>query len=215
MEATPELDVVRIIDITCTLSPRLAVWPGDVAFSRERQTRVENDHFTDLSSMRTTLHVGTHADAPAHIVKGGETIEDLDLSPYMGPCEVIEVRLPPRERIRPEHLEGRVRAPRVLFKTGSYPDPERFTEDFNAFSPELIDWLREQGCVLAGLDTPSVDPFDSERLESHRALVRSGLRCLEGLHLKEVLPGLYSLVALPLKIEGGDGSPVRAVLVED
>jgi len=207
--------VARVLDITCTLSPRLAVWPGDVAFSREPRMRMDEGHFTDLSSMRTTLHVGTHADAPAHIVKGGETIEDLDLSPYMGPCEVIEVRLPARSRILPEHLDTRIRAPRVLFKTGSYPDPDHFTEDFNALSPELIHWLRAQGCVLAGLDTPSVDPFDSERLESHHALFRSGLRCLEGLFLRDVLPGLYTLVALPLKIEGGDGSPVRAVLVED
>lgn len=207
--------MARVIDITSTLSPRLAVWPGDIQFTRDSRAHGEDGHFSDASSMRTTLHVGTHADAPAHILKGGRTIDELDLSAYLGPCEVIEVRLPPRARILPGHLGANVRAPRVLFKTGSYPDPERFTEDFNALSPELIHHLRNQGCVLAGLDTPSVDPFESDRLESHRALLQSGLRSLEGLWLKDVLPGLYSLVALPLKIEGGDGSPVRAVLVED
>jgi arylformamidase len=102
----------------------------------------------------------------------------------------------------------------VLFRTDSYLDPECFTEDFNALSPELIRFLRDQGCVLAGLDTPSVDPFDSTGLSSHHALFECGLRCLEGLWLQEVPAGLYTLVALPLRIEGGDGSPVRAVLVE-
>ncbi len=207
--------MARIIDITSTLSPRLAVWPGDVRFSRDSHAQEENGHFSDASSMRTTLHVGTHADAPAHILKDGLTIELLDLSPFLGPCEVIEVDLPARERILPRHLAGNARAPRVLFKTASYPDPELFTEAFNAFSPELVHSLRDQGCVLMGLDTPSVDPYDSERLESHHALFHCGIRWLEGLYLRDVQPGLYTLVALPLKIEGGDGSPVRAVLVED
>jgi arylformamidase len=215
MGKTRSLNVARLIDITCVLSPRLAVWPGDEAFTRQSHAREENGHFTDVSVMRTTLHVGTHVDAPAHLLKGGLTIDELELSPFFGPCEVIEVRLPSGERILPEHLGARVRAPRVLFKTDSYPDPERFTQDFNALSPELVRWLQEQGCVLTGLDTPSVDPFDSDHLESHHALFACGLRYLEGLDLRNVRPGLYTLVALPLRIEGGDGSPVRAVLVED
>lgn len=206
--------MARIIDITSTLSPRLAVWPGDVGFSRDIRLRMEDGAFVDLSAMTTTLHAGTHADAPAHILNGGETMEAVDLEPYLGPCEVIEVELPPRERIHPRHLAAPVRAQRVLFRTNSFADPERFAETFNALSPELIHFLRDQGCQLVGLDTPSVDPFDSTGLESHLALFRSGLRCLEGLRLGGAAPGLYSLAALPLKIEGGDGSPVRAVLVE-
>lgn len=205
----------RILDITSTLSPRLAVWPGDVAFSRDISMRLADGEFADLSSMRTTLHAGTHADAPGHILPGGASIDELDLAPYLGPCEVVEVSLPARQRIQPRDLPGPIRAPRVLFKTGSYLDPEQFSETFNAFSPELIQCLHDQGCVLMGLDTPSVDPFDSTGLESHNALFRRGIRCLEGLRLKDVLPGLYTLAALPLKIEGGDGSPVRAVLLED
>jgi len=204
----------RIIDITTTLSPRLAVWPGDVPFSRDIKMRLADGDFADLSAMRTTLHAGTHADAPGHILKGAPTIDQVDLAPYLGPCEVITVPLAPRARILPWHFGERVRAPRVLFRTDSYPDPEVFNEDFNALSPELIRFLCDQGCVLAGLDTPSVDPFDSIGLESHHALFESGLRCLEGLWLKDVPAGLYTLLALPLRIEGGDGSPVRAVLVE-
>jgi len=206
--------VTRIIDITAALSPRLAVWPGDVGFSREILARMADGGAADCSAMRTTLHAGTHADAPGHILPGAAAMDAVDLLPYLGPCEVIAVKLPPRERIGPHHLSGPVRAPRVLFRTDSYPDPERFGPDFNALSPELIRSLRDQGCLLAGIDTPSVDPFDSTGLESHHALFACGMRCLEGLRLESVAPGLYTLSALPLRIEGGDGSPVRAVLVE-
>lgn len=204
--------MTRIIDITAALSPRLAVWPGDVGFSREILLRLEDGGAANCSAMTTTLHAGTHADAPGHILPGGQAMDAVDLAPYLGPCEVIEVALPPGERILPRHLAGPVRAPRVLFRTNSYPDPERFCGSFNALSPELIHSLRDQGCLLTGLDTPSVDPFDSTALESHHALFGCGMRCLEGLRLEGVAPGLYTLVALPLRIEGGDGSPVRAVL---
>jgi arylformamidase len=206
--------MARILDITLPLSPRLAVWPGDVPFSREQRMRLADGQGADLSAMTTTLHAGTHADAPGHILPGAPTIDQIDLAPYVGPCEVIEVALPPGARILPAHFGSRVRAPRVLFRTNSYPDPACFSEAFNALSPELIRFLGRQGCVLVGLDTPSVDPYDDACLESHHALFQAGLRCLEGLCLKEAPAGLYTLVALPLKIEGGDGSPVRAVLLE-
>lgn len=207
--------MARILDITAPLSPRLAVWPGDVPFAREVRASFDTGDPVALSALRGTLHAGTHADAPGHILQGAPMIEDVDLAPYLGPCEVIQVSLPPRARILPEHLSGPVQAPRVLFRTDSYPDPERFTEAFNALSPELIAALKDQGVRLVGLDTPSVDPFASTGLEAHRALFAAGLRCLEGLVLKAVPPGRYTLCALPLKIEGGDGSPVRAVLLED
>lgn len=215
MDRKPESTVARILDISSPLSPNLAVWPGDVPFALEAGSRISAGDALDLSSMRTTLHIGTHADAPSHVVQGGQSIDALELSPFLGPCEVIEVSLPTGERILPRHLPGPVRAPRVIFKTGSCPDPTRFSEAFNSLSPELIECLAEQGCVLLGLDTPSVDPFDSRECESHRALVERGLQSLEGLRLEGVEPGLYTLVALPLRIEGGDASPVRAVLMED
>jgi arylformamidase len=215
MDPKPESAVARILDISSPLSPNLAVWPGDVPFTREAGSRLSDGDPVDLSSMRTTLHIGTHADAPSHVMQGGPTIDELELSPFLGPCEVIEVNLPAGERILPSHLKARVQAPRVLFKTSSCPDPTRFNEAFNSLSPELIGCLAEQGCVLLGLDTPSVDPFDSVDLESHRALFERGIRSLEGLRLEDARPGLYTLIALPLRIEGGDASPVRAVLMED
>lgn len=206
--------MARILDISAPLSPDLVVWPGDEGFSRTVRMRLSEGGFADLSSIATTLHAGTHADAPGHVVDGAPAIDGVDLAPYLGPCEVMDVRLGPRERILPAHLPGEPRAPRVLLRTRSFPDPTRFTETFNALSPELVRHLHGRGCLLVGLDTPSVDPFDSAGLESHRELFRLGLRCLEGLCLEAAEPGLYFLSALPLRIRGGDGSPVRAVLLE-
>lgn len=141
-------------------------------------------------------------------------MEAVDLAPYYGPCQVMRVAIARGERIRPSHLKGDIRAPRVLFHTGTFPDPEAWNTDFASLSPELIEHLHDQGVILVGLDTPSVDPFDSKALESHQALRRTGMRNLEGLVLDAVPDGLFTLAAFPLCIEGADASPVRAVLIE-
>ncbi|HEY1860761.1 MAG TPA: hypothetical protein VGG61_10425, partial [Gemmataceae bacterium] len=101
---------------------------------------------------------------------------------------------------------------RVLFATGTFPDPERFNQDFAALSSELVLGLHEQGVKLIGIDTPSVDLFDSRELPSHQAFLRCDMAVLEGLVLRDVPVGLYELIALPLRLEGFDASPVRAVL---
>ncbi|MFN8011262.1 MAG: cyclase family protein [Holophagaceae bacterium] len=204
----------RIHDLSPLVSERLAVWPGDVPYRRRVSLALAQGANLDLSSLEATLHLGAHADAPSHYAPGAEGIDRVDLGPYLGPCEVIAVSVPRGARILPAHLPGPVRAPRVLLRTGTFPDPERFNEDFASLSPELIRELRRQGCVLVGLDTPSVDPFDSKALESHQALRETGMRNLEGLLLEGVPEGLHTLVALPLRLEGADASPVRAVLVE-
>lgn len=206
--------MTRILDISPLISERMAVWPGDIPFSREMSAAMEKGDHLDLSAITTTLHLGAHADAPSHYTRAGAGMGDVDLAPYVGPCQVVQVSLPPAARILPSHI-GVLRAPRVLFRTDSFPDPERFNTDFNSLSPELIEHLHSQGCVLVGLDTPSVDPFDSIALESHQALARTGMRNLEGLVLGHVEPGLYTLIALPLKLEGADASPVRAILITD
>ncbi len=203
---------MSIIDISPLISARIAVWPGDVPFSRLVGQSMEQGGNLELSSIITTLHLGAHADAPSHYVPAGAGMAETGLSPYLGPCQVMRVSLPRGARIMPTHVGG-ILAPRVLFRTDSFPDPDRFTTDFNSLSPELIDHLHGKGCVLAGLDTPSVDPFESTALESHRALARTGMRNLESLALGRVEPGLYTLIALPLKIDGADASPVRAVLI--
>lgn len=205
----------RLIDISPQIDEGIAVWPGDVAYSRSVTCSIAEGANLDLSSHTTTVHLGAHADAPSHYVAGGADIASRDLSLYYGPCQVVEVELARGERILPAHLPGSIDAPRLLIKTGSFPDPRVFNEDFNSLSPELVEHLHAAGGVLVGIDTPSVDPFDDKLLESHQALARTNMANLEGLVLTDVAPGLYTLIAFPLPLVGADASPVRAVLVAD
>ncbi|NQZ01761.1 MAG: cyclase family protein [Bdellovibrionales bacterium] len=206
----------KIIDISPEIHPEVAVWPGDLAFSRSVALDMKSGDNLTLSSINTTVHLGAHADAPNHYQRDEVGISGVSLEAYIGHCQVVHVQLPRGERIKPEHLSGRkIEAPRVLFATQSFPDPDNFNEDFNSLSPELIKWLAEQGVCLVGLDTPSVDPFSSKALESHQELHRTGMRNLEGLVLSHVEEGFYFLSALPLKLKDVDASPVRAVLVQD
>lgn len=205
----------ELIDISPLVSERIAVWPGDVGYSRQVSLSIAQGDNIDLSAHTTTVHLGAHADAPSHYVKDGQDIAARRLDHYYGPCQVVEVSLARGERILPEHLPGPIAAPRVLFKTGSFPDPEVFNEDFNSLSPRLVDHLRGQGVVLVGIDTPSVDPFADTVLESHQALARHDMANLEGIVLTHVTPGTYTLAAFPLRLEGADASPVRAVLIRE
>jgi arylformamidase len=204
-----------IIDISPPLSPSIAVWPGDVPFSRQISLSLAEGANIDLSSVTTTVHVGAHTDAPSHYVAGGPGIDARDLALYYGECEVIRVDVQPGERVLPRHLEQAPgpRARRVLFHTGTFPDPNRFDEGFAALSPELIEVLAADGVVLVGIDTPSVDLCHDKALLTHTAIARHDMAVLEGIVLDHVRPGRYTLIALPLRIVGADASPVRAVLV--
>ncbi len=204
----------QYIDISPVLRRGIAVFPGDTPFERTVNMSFKEGEHLDLSEVRTTLHVGAHTDAPSHYHQDGKTIEQRDLSLYLGPCQVIEVEGKPA-RIKPEDVSEKITAPRVLFKTNSFPDPDKWNEDFSALSPELITYLKKNNVVLVGIDTPSVDPAADKTLASHKMIYESDMAILEGIILTDVTPGLYQLIALPLRIEGGDASPVRAVLMKE
>ena len=205
--------MTRLIDITPTVSERLAVWPGDVPYTRNVALDMKNgDHLT-LSAITGTVHLGAHTDGPNHYATDGDGIATRPLERYYGPCQVIRVDIDRGERILPEHLGGPLTAPRVLFHTGTYPNPERWNDDFASLSPELVDFLANHGVVLVGIDTPSIDLSEDKVLLSHNAVANHDLAVLEGIVLDDVEPGNYTLIALPLKLEGADASPVRAILV--
>lgn len=205
----------EIIDISPPISEGIGVWPGDVPYQHEVSLHLDAGDNLTLGAMHTTFHVGAHADAPSHYARGGAPIGERDLELYYGRCQVIEVKLPRHARIRPEHLGVPIAAPRVLFKTGSFPDPDDFGEDFNSLSPDLVHAAAERGVRLLGIDTPSVDPFADKKLESHQAVAAHDMAVLEGLVLAHVDPGIYRLIALPLRLRDADASPVRAVLVRE
>ena len=201
-----------LYDITPPISPDLKVWPGDTPPSREVLLDMKRGDNLTLSTLHATVHLGAHADAPSHYGRNAPSIELRNLELYIGPCRVIHLDVKRGARIGPEDVPANIQAVRLLLATGTFPDPRKWNEDFAALSPELVDHLHEQGVKLIGIDTPSVDLFDSKDLPAHQRFLAHDMAILEGLMLDDVPQGMYELIALPLPLVGFDASPVRAVL---
>lgn len=204
----------RLYDISRTISPALAVWPGDTPFTFEHMLRAEDGASVNLTTITLSPHTGSHADAPYHVLAEGAHPAELPLERYIGPAHVITIS---REHggIVPDDFAGRELSglERLLIHTwvSDLPD-DRWPDDFPYPTVELADWLAAQGVVLLGLDCPSVDRFDSADLPVHKRLLAHGIANLETLRLAGVPDGVYELIALPLKLGNVCGSPVRAVL---
>lgn len=206
---------MKIFDISPLISERTGVFPGDTPFSRKVLMSFPQGHHLTLSSIQSTVHLGAHADAPVHYRAEGEGVHALPLEPFLGKCLLLTARTPRGERVLPEDIDLPAEIPpRVLIRTNSFPNPDQWNSDFSSFSPELLMRLHQQKVSLVGIDTPSVDPEQDKKMECHQVLAKTGMRVLEGLVFERVPDGEYTLIALPLRIEGLDASPVRAVLVQ-
>ena len=201
-----------LYDISPMISAGLQVWPGDTPPSREVLCDLARGDSITLSTLHATVHLGAHADAPSHYGRDAPAIHERSLDYYLGPCQLIRVPAARNTAITPDAVKTPIAAPRVLLATGTFPDPEVFNEDFAALTPELVESLHGQGVKLIGVDTPSVDRFTSKDLPVHRAFLQYDMAILEGLVLKDVPEGVYELIALPLRLQEFDASPVRAVL---
>ncbi len=214
----------EIIDISPMISGRMAVFPGDTPVTREVAFDMKRGDAITLSALRTTVHLGSHADAPSHYGLDGRTMEQQSLALYWGLCEVVRVRASssvdatarPITRISRADLDIDSQwipsTARLLIATGSYPDCDKWTGSYLALEPAFVDWLADTGVRLVGIDTPSVDTADSKDLPAHARFFAHDMSIIEGLVLAHVEPGTYELCAMPLKLEGFDGSPVRAAL---
>ena len=203
----------RIWDISQTLRPDLPVWPGDTAFSFERTWKMEDSSPVNVARMTMSTHSGTHADAPLHYAADGLDAEGMNLSPYLGECLVIDARGVSNEIDIGDlpHIDS---ADRVLFRTWDAFPHDQWRSDWLPIAPETVEWLALQGVRLIGTDAPSVDPQDSKTMAAHLAVLDHDLRILEGLVLDDVPEGRYELIALPLKVAGGDAGLCRAILRE-
>lgn len=201
-----------LYDITPTITAALDVWPGDTPASREVLLEMRRGDALTLSTLRATVHLGAHADAPSHYGRDGRTIEAQPLERYLGRCRVLRVPAARGSRIPPAAIPAGELTERLLIATGTYPDPERFNEDFAALEPATVDLLDTRGVRLAGIDTPSVDLFADKHLTAHARFLAHDMAILEGLVLEGVPEGCYELIAVPLKLAGFDASPVRALL---
>lgn len=202
----------KLIDISPPISPALCVWPGDTPPSREVLLDMKSGANITLSTLRATVHLGAHVDAPSHYGTHAPAIHERPVETYIGPCQVVRVDIARGMRIAPEHITSEITEPRVLLCTGTFPDPTRWTTDFAAIAPGLVDWLADLGVLLVGIDVPSVDLFESKDLPAHKRFLARDVAILEGIVLNHVEPGRYELIAPPLKLIDFDASPVRALL---
>lgn len=202
-----------IIDISQGLSPGMAVFPGDAAYEEGWTFRIGPGCPVNVSRVAFSVHCGTHADAPLHYDADGAAVGALPLEAFIGPCRVIDAR-GTGPLCQPGEIESALAdaPPRVLLRLSEGADPKRWPVGFRALAAETVEMLAARGVVLVGIDTPSVDPETSKTLDAHMACRAAGMRILENLVLSHVAPGDYELIALPLKFEGLDASPVRAVL---
>ena len=204
----------RIIDISTPFANTLAGWPGDTPYRFDLAwTRAEGSS-VNVGRIESSLHTGTHADAPYHFDDSGATIDQLPLEPFVGPAWVVDCR--GRPTIGADILEGLdlTQTPRILFRTDAWRDRTRFPDSIPTLDPDVPALLGRHGVILTGFDLPSVDDLESKTLPIHHGLAASGIMILEGIDLLEVVPGGYELIALPLRLAGADGAPVRAILRE-
>ena len=205
---------MSLIDISRSLRPGTAVWPGDTEFEITKLMKIEQGDSVNLTSFRMSSHTGSHVDAPIHFEMEGLSISDIDLAPFWGKAQVVTVG----KHSGPLNLQDFAGydlslAPRLLVRSSaSTLDQSIFPSKFVYPSPEFAGKLGKMGIILYGTDGPSVDAQDSKTLEGHKALYRNGISILEWLDLSQAADGLYELAALQLKVTGADGSPVRAAL---
>lgn len=201
-----------LLDITHPLSSATAPWPGDTQFHFEFVCRIRTGASANVGKFTSGIHSGTHMDAPLHYNDAGVSIDQLDLDILIGPARVFlaqDTMILTRAHFA--GLDGRA-TPRVLIRTNHCDDKTVFPARIPTLAPDVPAWLGEQGVKLIGLDLPSVDQIDDPTMQIHHCLDAANIIILENLDLRAAAAGIYDLIALPLKIAGAEGSPIRAVL---
>jgi arylformamidase len=173
--------------------------------------RMADGDACDVGSLAMSLHTGTHADAPGHFLVEGASIADCGLGAFVGEAVVVDAT--DSVPVGPHHLSslGGKYPARILFKTGTSV-VRGWHDKFSYVTESTAQEVAAGGGRLVGIDTPSVDSAKSEMHTAHRILAETNVVILENLVLEHVQPGVYDLLALPLKLVGMEASPVRAVL---
>lgn len=203
----------RWYDASVLLRPGTPEWPGDSPFDCRWSWRIAEGASVNLSAMSGSPHVGTHADAPLHVRDGAPASHDLPVEAFIGEAWVADVRHVTGEiTLAALRLPDERRIPRLLLRTGRDITGGRFPDAWPSLSVDAIDALHARGLRLVGTDAPSVDDRESKDLRIHHRIFDGGAYVLENLDLRGVESGAWHLMAPPLRIEGLDAAPVRALL---
>lgn len=199
------------IDISAALNHQVAEWPGDTPFSYSIPVTKADSGSVNIGRLEMSTHIGTHIDAPFHFDNDGKTVEQLDINNYIGTATVVH--LEGIEEISAKALKDfSITGHILLIKTGAARDKSIFPDDVPTLTQEAVDYLADNDVKLFGIDVPSVDKITSKMLDVHHALHAKNIMIIENIILDDIAPGVYDFIALPLKITGADGSPVRAVI---
>jgi arylformamidase len=197
---------VKVYDITRDLSEGAVLYPGDV---RPRFHEVDNGQYR-VTEMTLGSHTGTHIDAPSHYLKGGRTVDRIPLEVLTGQARVLDCS-DVESVIGPGRLAGHLVGTRTLLLKTWFSEREAFEPGYPALSLDAARLIADAGITCVGIDAPSIEAFDGDG-SVHRMLLGHGTVILELLDLSAVPEGEYGMVALPLRLKGMDGSPVRAIL---
>lgn len=207
----------RMYDVTVPISEATPIYKGDPGVEVKSFKAIAAGASANVSEVSFGVHTGTHVDAPNHFIDGARRVHELDPQKLVGPCRVITV---PENvvAIEPQHVGNIDGVERVLFKTRNsqfWASPENgFRTGFSYLVPETAKVLVDNGVVLVGIDYLSIEKSGSPGHPVHMALLEREIVILEGLDLRDIQPGDYELICMPLKYEGatGDGSPARTFL---
>ena len=206
---------MKIYDITAEISQHLPVF-GDERPAINVLAQIDKGAAYNLTWLSMSAHTGTHADMPWHFVSGGSTCDKIPLEHFYGLAKVMRIAVKShvcKADLVPLDIQA---GDIILLDTGqsSLMRQGKLSHDFIALTLEAAGYLVEKKIKTIGIDYLSIDPYDATDFAVHKALLGNGIAILEGLVLENVPEGTYTLSALPLKIPNGDGSPVRAILVE-
>lgn len=208
--------MAKLIDISVTLQPGLPVWPGSKPLSIIHTDSMKKGSDANVTRFETGSHTGTHIDAPLHFVDDAKTTLEIPLEKLVGPCQVVDCQ--GKTKITAADLEAlhlQTGVEKLLFKTGNsrlWDDMTHpFYEDFCALTADAAQWVVDHGIHLVGIDYLSIQLY-RDSFETHVILLSNEVVIVEGLDLRQVEPGNYRLICLPLKIQGVEGTLARAVL---
>ena len=204
---------MKIYDITIPISPSLPTFPGDPRAEIAPVARIERGDPANVSRITMSSHCGTHIDVSLHYNDHGVSVDHIPLTLLIGNALVADLR-----GIMEIDAKALSRLPlsgveRLIIMTDNSRlwDKEGFHEEYAHVTKDGAEFLLKTNIRLVGIDYLSIERFTGNG-EVHRLLLGNGMVILEGLNLDGVAEGTYELICLPLKIKGGDGAPVRAVL---
>lgn len=205
----------RLVDVSVSLQPGLATYPGNPEFELQPVKRVAAGASSNVSRLILGTHTGTHVDAPRHFFDEGAGVDGLPLDLLIGRARVID--LPFRGGITERHLAdaGLREDLRVLLRTPNsalWNTSDGFHQDYSYLTEEGARYLVEQGVKVVGIDYLSVEQFKKPGAPAHRALLGENVVIIEGLNLSDADAGAYEMYCLPLRVAGADGAPARVVL---